>query len=292
MDQRGPGRVSPLLIPRMLADSAPAQIAIEFGITGPNMAVLSACASGNNAIGEAWTMIRRGVVDAALCGGTEAAILPIALAGFDAMGALSSRNDDPIHACRPFDAQRDGFVIGEGAAVLLLERVESAIKRGASIYAELVGYGASADASSVVAPREDGKGAIMAMQTALSSANLSPESIDYINAHGTGTLLNDVCETRAVKALFGQYAYRVPISSTKAVTGHLLGAAGALGTVICCKAIEEGVIPPTINYSDPDPDCDLDYVPNRFREASIRTVMNNAFGFGGHNAVLILREWE
>jgi len=292
MDRRGPSRISPLLIPRMLADSAPAQIAIEFGITGPNMAVLSACATGNNSIGEAWAMIRRGLVDVALCGGAEAAILPIAIAGFGVMGALSTRNEDPPGACRPFDAQRDGFVMGEGAAVLVLESLDRALARGAPIHAELVGYGASADAHNVTAPREDGQGAAAAMQCALTSANLRPEDIDYINAHGTGTLLNDACETRAIKTLLGDYAYHVPISSTKAVTGHLLGAAGALEAIICCKALETGVIPPTANYSTPDPECDLDYVPNGPREIPIRTAMNNSFGFGGHNAVLIFQRWK
>jgi len=292
MDQRGPGRVSPLLIPRMLADSAPAQIAIEFGVMGPNMAVLSACATGNNAIGEAWAMIRHGVVDAALCGGTEAVILPIAIAGFNTLGVLSTRNDDPTRACRPFDGQRDGCVMGEGAVVLMLERLDRALERGAHIYAELVGYGASADAHHMAAPREDGAGAIVAMQRALDSAGLPPTAIDYINAHGTGTLLNDGCETRAVKALFGPYAYHLPISSTKAVTGHLLGAAGAVEALICCKALEMGVIPPTINYSVPDPECDLDYVPNRARQVPIHTAMNNSFGLGGHNAVLIFQQWD
>ncbi len=292
MDRRGPGRISPLLVPRMLADSAPAQIAIEFGITGPNMAVLSACATGNNAIGEAWAMIRRGVADAALCGGSEAAILPVAIAGFSVMGALSTRNDAPARACKPFDAQRDGFVMGEGAAVLVLELLDRALERGAYIHAELVGYGASADAYHMAAPREDGAGAVVAMQRALDSAGLPPTAVDYINAHGTGTPLNDACETRAVKALFGPHAYQLAISSTKAVTGHLLGAAGAIEALICCQALEKGVTPPTINYSVPDPECDLDYVPNQARPAPIRTAMNNSFGFGGHNAVLIFQQWD
>jgi 3-oxoacyl-[acyl-carrier-protein] synthase II len=292
MDQRGPSRISPFLIPRMLADSAPAQVAIEFGITGSNMAVLSACATGNNSIGEAWSMIRHGVVDAALCGGTEAAILPIAVAGFGAMRALSTRNDDPARACRPFDAGRDGFVMGEGAVVLALERLDMALARGAPIHAELVGYGASADAHHIAAPREDGAGAMIAMQLALDRAGLPPTAVDYINAHGTGTVLNDVCETRAIRAVFGSHADDLAISSTKAVTGHLLGAAGALEALICCKALETGMIPPTINYTSPDPECDLDYVPNRARRASICTAVNNSFGFGGHNAVLVFRRWE
>lgn len=292
MDKRGPGRISPLLIPRMLADSAPAQVAIEFGITGPNMAVLSACATGNNSIGEAWAMVRHGVVDAALCGGTEAPILPIAIAGFGSMGALSTHNDDPARACRPFDACRDGFVVGEGAVVLVLERLDRALERGAPIRAELVGYGASADAYHIAAPREDGAGATAAMQRALDASGLPPTAIDYINAHGTGTVLNDAYETGAIKALFGSHAYRVLISSTKAVTGHLLGAAGALEALICCKALETGIIPPTINYTTPDPECDLDYVTNEARPAPIHTAMNNSFGFGGHNAVLVFQRWE
>jgi 3-oxoacyl-[acyl-carrier-protein] synthase II len=292
MDRQGPQRISPFLIPRMLADSAAAQIAIEFGIMGSNMAVLSACATGNNSIGEAWSMVRHGTVDAALCGGTEAAILPIAIAGFSAMGALSTRNDDPEHACRPFDADRDGFVIGEGAAVLILERLDQALARGASIYAELVGYGASADAHHIAAPREDGAGAMIAMRLALDHAGLPPTAVDYINAHGTGTVLNDLYETRAVKGLFAAHADRLVISSTKAVTGHLLGAAGAVEALVCCKALETGMIPPTMNLTSPDVNCDLDYVPNEARRASIRTAMNNSFGFGGHNAALVFKRWE
>jgi 3-oxoacyl-[acyl-carrier-protein] synthase II len=292
MDRRGPGRVSPFLIPRILADSAPAQIAIEFGITGPNMAVLSACATGNNAIGEAWAMIRRGVVDAALCGGTEAGILPITVAGFNAMRALSTRNDDPPGACRPFDAQRDGFVLGEGAAVLVLESLDRALDRGVHIHAELVGYGASADAYHMAAPREDGAGAVLAMHRALDSACLQPTAIKYINAHGTGTHLNDLRETEAIKTLFRSHAYHLSVSSTKAVTGHLLGGAGAREALVCCKVLETGLIPPTINYTAPDPHCDLDYVPNQARRVCVRTAMNNSFGLGGHNAALIFKQWD
>jgi len=292
LDRRGPGRISPLLIPRLLPNSAPAQIAIEFGIKGPNMAILSACATGSHAIGEAWAMIRHGVVDAALCGGSEAVILPLTIAGFNAMGALSTRNEDPAHASRPFDAQRDGFVIGEGAGILVLEELERALARGAHIHAELVGYGASADAYHITAPPEDGGGAVAAMRRALDAAGLSPAEIDYINAHGTSTPLNDACETRAVKALFGHHAYELPISSTKGTMGHLLGAAGAVEALICCKALETGIIPPTINYSVPDPECDLDYVPNKARRVLIRTAMSNSFGFGGHNAVLIFQRWD
>jgi len=292
MDRRGPGRISPLLIPRMLADSAPAQISIELGITGPNVAVLSACATGNNAIGEAWAMIRHGVVDAALCGGTEAAILPLIVGGFSAMGVLSTRNDDPPHACRPFDAQRDGFVMGEGAVVLVLELLDRALERGAHIYAVLVGYGASADAFHMAAPREDGAGAILAMRRALDSANLQPTAVEYINAHGTATHLNDLRETQAIKALFGSHAYHLAVSSTKPVTGHMLGGAGALESLVCCKVLETGVIPPTINYVAPDPDCDLDYVPNQARQMCVRTAMNNSFGLGGHNASLIFKQLD
>jgi 3-oxoacyl-[acyl-carrier-protein] synthase II len=292
MDKRGPSRVSPFLIPRILADSAPAQIGIEFGITGPNMAVLAACATGNNAIGEAWMMIRRGAVDAALCGGTEAPILPVTIAGFNAMAVLSTRNDDPAGACRPFDAERDGFALGEGSAILVLESLDRALERGARIHAEMVGYGASADAYHMAAPREDGVGAVYAMQRALESAKLQPTDIDYINAHGTGTLLNDLRETQAIRMLFGSHAYSLCVSSTKAVTGHLMGGAGAVEALVCCRILETGVIPPTINYTVPDPDCDLDYVPNQRRRASVCTAMNNSFGLGGHNAALIFRRWE
>jgi len=291
MDRRGPRRVSPFMIPMMLSDTAPGVVAITFGLRGPNMSVVSACATGTNAIGEAAAMVRRGAVDAVLCGGAEAGLLPIAIAGMNVMGALSTRNDDPQRACRPFDATRDGFVMGEGAAVLVLESLEHAQQRGAHIYAEVIGYGATADAFHITAPDEEGTGAAMAIRMALEDAGIAPEEVDYINAHGTGTVLNDKSETKAIKKALGEHAYRVAISSTKSMTGHLLGAAGALEAVACCLALEHGIIPPTINYEHPDPECDLDYVPNVARRAPLRTVMSNSFGFGGHNACLIFRKF-
>ncbi len=289
LETQGPRRVSPLLIPMMLPDMAAGQVAIDLGIEGPNMAVISACASGANAIGEAAAMIRRGAAEVMIAGGTEAAILPIAIAGFNVMGALSTNNDAGPGANRPFDARRDGFVMGEGAGIVVLESLSHARARGAHIYGEVAGYGASADASHITAPREDGAGAIAAMQRALLEAGLSPEDIDYVNAHGTGTLLNDAIETTAIKKVFGDAAGRLPVSSTKPVTGHLLGAAGAVEAVICLLAMREGAIPPTINYAERDPACDLDYVPNQARPARLRTTMSNSFGFGGHNACLVFR---
>ncbi len=290
--KRGPRRISPFFIPMMLADTAPAQIAITYGFRGPNMVVATACASGTNAVGEAMELIRRGVADVVVAGGAEAAIVPIALAGFNVMGALSTHNEDPAGACRPFDAERDGFVMGEGAAVLVLERLEHAQARGATIYAEVLGYGASADAYHLAAPEETGGGAALAMQAALESAGIPPTAVDYVNAHGTGTVLNDKSETRAIKAVFGDHAYRLAISATKSMTGHLLGAAGALEALICVKTLQEGIIPPTINYRTPDPECDLDYVPNEARPAPVEIALSNSFGFGGHNASLILARWE
>jgi 3-oxoacyl-[acyl-carrier-protein] synthase II len=290
LKERGPNRVSPFFIPMVLPDTAAGTLAIEFGITGPNMAVISACASGANAIGEACEMIRRGVVEAAVCGGTEAAVLALAVAGFSVMRALSERNAEPERASRPFDRQRDGFVVGEGAAILVLEALEQARKRGASIYAEIIGYGSTDDAFHITAPAENGAGAAACMRQALASAGLAPEQIDYINAHGTSTPLNDVTETRAIKAVFGQHAHHVPVSSTKSMTGHLLGAAGALEAALSIKALQANTVPPTINLDDPDPQCDLDYVPHRAREMQLNTVMSNSFGFGGHNACLIFKK--
>ena len=289
--KRGP-RVSPFLVPRMLPDTGPGMIAIYFGLRGPNMAVVSACASGTNAIGEAWHVIRRGDADAMLVGGAEATITPIAMAGMEVMGALSSRNDEPTKASRPFDAQRDGFVMGEGAAFLVLESLEHAQARGARILAEVVGYGSTCDAYHITAPAENGAGAALCMRNALRSANLPPTAIDYINAHGTSTYLNDKSETAAIKTVFGEHAYQIPVSSTKSMTGHLLGAAGALEATFCVQALVEGILPPTINYEHPDPECDLDYVPNQARPAEIHYAMSNSFGFGGHNATIILRRWE
>ena len=289
--EKGP-RVNPFLVPRMLADSGPGIVAIRFGLQGPNLAVVTACASGTNAVGEATHIIRRGDADVMLAGGAEAAITPLALAGMSVIGALSTRNDEPEKASRPFDAQRDGFVMGEGAAFLVLESLEHAQRRGARILAEVVGYGSTCDAYHITAPAEDGAGAALCMRNALQSAGLRPQDIDYINAHGTSTRLNDKSETAAIKTVFGEHAYQVPVSSTKSMTGHLLGAAGALEAAFCVQALQEGVLPPTINYEFPDPECDLDYVPNQARQAAIRYAMSNSFGFGGHNATLILRRWD
>ncbi|MCD6518817.1 MAG: beta-ketoacyl-ACP synthase II [Anaerolineae bacterium] len=290
LHERGPNRVSPFLIPMVLPETAASMVAIEFGLKGPNMAVTSACATGANAIGEAYEMIRRGAAEVAICGGTEAGVVPISVAGFGVMRAISERNDEPERASRPFDRDRDGFVIGEGAGILVLETLDHALARGAPrIYAELIGYASNDDAYHITAPQEDGAGAAACIRQAISRANIFPEEIDYINAHGTSTPLNDVIETRAIKAALGKRAYYVPVSSTKSMTGHLLGAAGALEAIISVKAIEEGVIPPTINLENPDPECDLDYVPNEARQADVRTVLSNSFGFGGHNVCLIFR---
>ncbi|MGB2895148.1 MAG: beta-ketoacyl-ACP synthase II [Anaerolineales bacterium] len=286
MDQ-GPKRVSPHLVPMMLPDSAPGHIAIAHGLRGPNMTVVTACASSANAIGEAAEMIRRGAADAILTGGAEAAIVPVAVAGFNSMNAVSTRNDAPMKACRPFDLDRDGFVMGEGAACLVLESYEIAHARGAKIHAEVIGYSATSDAFHMTAPAENGAGAEICMRNALANAGLAPEQIDYINAHGTSTKLNDVGETKAIKAAFGEHAYHLAVSSTKSMTGHLLGAAGAIESIFCVKALQHNVIPPTINYHTPDPECDLDYVPNEARHQELTYVMTNSFGFGGHNACLI-----
>ena len=286
----GPSRVSPFLVPKMLPDTGPGQIAITFNLRGPNLAIVTACASSSNAIGEAGEIIRRGVADVILAGGAEAAIVPIAMAGFNIMDAISTRNDDPQAASRPFDLDRDGFVPGEGGAVLVLEAYNHALERGATILAELVGYGVTNDAYHISAPAPLGEGAARCMTMALQSANLLPEDIGYINAHGTSTPLNDPSETAAIKTAIGEHAYRTPVSSTKSMTGHLLGAAGALEALICVKALTEEIIPPTINYQTPDPECDLDYVPNEPRNAKFKYALSNSFGFGGHNATLIFRK--
>ncbi len=289
--EQGPRRVSPFSVPMMLADTAPGQIAIEYGFQGPNFVVVSACASGANAIGEAAAVIRRGAADAMVTGGADAALVRTAIGAFINMGALTTQwNDEPQRASRPFDAQRSGFVCGEGAGILVLEELEFAQRRGAPILAELLGYGASADAFHITAPAADGAGAVMSMRAALADAGLEPETVDYLNAHGTSTPLNDREETAAAKTVFGDYAYRLPISSTKSMTGHLLGGAGALEAIVCVQTIREGMIPPTINYEFPDPECDLDYVPNQARPARVRVAMSNSFGFGGHNATLIIGE--
>jgi 3-oxoacyl-[acyl-carrier-protein] synthase II len=290
LHERGPARISPFLIPMILTDMAAGMIAMEFGFKGPNISVSSACASAANAIGEASEMLRRGAADVAICGGSEAAVVPIAVAGFSAMRAISERNDAPECACRPFDRDRDGFIIGEGSAMLVLETLEHATARGARIYCELAGYGSTDDAFHMTAPDEQGAGAAACMRRALESAGLSIRDVDYINAHGTSTPLNDVTETRAIKALFGEQAYSVPISSTKSTHGHLLGATGALEAVLSVKALEEGLLPPTMNLDNPDEQCDLDYVPNQARRAAIRSVLSNSFGFGGHNACLVFTQ--
>ncbi|WP_334110972.1 beta-ketoacyl-ACP synthase II [Thermodesulfitimonas autotrophica] len=288
---RGPNRVSPFFVPMMIANMGAGYIAIFHRFYGPNSTVVTACASSNHAIGEAFRIIQRGEADVMLTGGAEAAITPVALAGFCAMKAMSTRNDEPEKACRPFDAARDGFVIGEGAAVLVLERLEHALARGARIYAEVAGYGQSCDAYHITAPDPDGAGAAKAMARALADARLRPEEVNYINAHGTSTPLNDKVETMAIKKVFGEFAYRIPVSSTKSMTGHLLGAAGGIEAAACVLSIAHGVIPPTINYENPDPECDLDYVPNEARRAQVDVALSNGLGFGGHNATLIFKRF-
>jgi|RhiMetdeSRZDD1v2_1073273.scaffolds.fasta_scaffold19200_5 3-oxoacyl-[acyl-carrier-protein] synthase II len=290
--ERGPDRVSPFLVPMMISDSAPGMLAIRFGARGPNMALATACASGNNAIGEALEMIRRGAADAMLAGASEAALVPVAMAGMNVMTALSTRNEDPETASRPFDKERDGFLMGEGAGMLILESLEHAQARGATILGEVTGYGTTDDAHHISAPAENGAGAAIAMKLAIQNANLNLSDIGYINAHGTSTPLNDKSETAAIKTVFGEQAYNIPVSSTKSMTGHLLGASGAIEAVFCLLALREEVLPPTINYHTPDPECDLDYVPNQPRKASPNHVMSNSFGFGGHNATLIFSHFD
>jgi len=290
--ERGPDRVSPFMVPMMIADMASAQVSITLGARGPNFCPTSACSSGSDAIGTAYEIIKRGDAVAMLTGGTESIITPIGVAGFMANRALSNHNDPPQKASRPFDAERDGFVIGEGAAIYVLEDLANAQERGARILAEVTGYGASSDAVHITAPAEDGEGAARAMKMAIRKARLEPTNIDYINAHGTSTPLNDRIETMAIKSVFGDYAYKVPISSTKSMTGHLLGAAGAIEGLVCIKVVETGIIPPTINYTTPDPDCDLDYVPNQARQNKVAAAMSNSFGFGGHNSVLVFQEFR
>ncbi len=285
---RGPDRVSPFMVPMMLPDTAASMIALQLGIRGPNMAVVSACASGTNALGEAAEIIRRGSADVILSGGTEAVIVPIAMAGLGVMTALTTQNEEPERASRPFDKNRSGFVMGEGAAVLVLESIDHALARGAHILGELRGYGNTNDAFHISAPAENGIGAALCMQIALKDAELTTSDIGYINAHGTSTMLNDKSETAAIKTVFGEQAYLVPVSSTKSMTGHMLGAAGAVEALFCVKVLEDFIIPPTINYETPDPECDLDYVPNLARQVKVDHIMSNSFGFGGHNASIII----
>lgn len=290
MMQKGPNRVSPFAVPMMLPDTATGQVAMHFKIKGPNFCVVSACASGTNAIGEAFEMIRSGRVSVALSGGTEAPINAFALAAFHNMGALSTYNDTPETACRPFDATRNGFITGEGSAIVIMESLEHATARGARIYAEVIGYGVTADAYHITAP--DSVGPAMAMRMALKQAGERGKQIDYLNAHGTSTSLNDSNETKAIKAVFGEDAYGLHISSTKSMSGHLLGAAGALEAMVCVKSITEGIVPPTINYENPDPECDLNYTPNAAVHMPVRTTMSNSFGFGGHNGCIVLTEYK
>ncbi|GAB4484152.1 MAG: beta-ketoacyl-ACP synthase II [Anaerolineales bacterium] len=292
MREKGPDRVSPFLIPMMISDGAAGAIAIRVGARGPNMALATACATGSNAVGEAAEMIRRGAADVMIAGGAEASINAIAMAGMNVMGALSTRNDDPQSASRPFDKDRDGFLMGEGSGILILESLEHAQARGAAILAEVSGYGTSDDAHHISAPLESGEGAALSMRLALQSAGLPPTAIEYINAHGTSTHLNDKAETLAIKTVFGDHAYKLAVSSTKSNTGHLLGASGALEAAFCVQIFQHNILPPTINYHSPDPDCDLDIIPNTPRPAAIRHAMSNSFGFGGHNATLIISRFE
>jgi 3-oxoacyl-[acyl-carrier-protein] synthase II len=287
--EKGPRKISPFFIPGMIANMAPGQIAIEFGAKGPNLSIETACAASAHAVGEAFRFIREGIADAMITGGAEAVVTPLALGGFCSMRALSTRNQEPQKASRPFDLNRDGFVMGEGAGLLVLEALEPALKRGANIYAEVVGYGLSGDAYHVSAPDPEGEGAISCMKMALDYAGLKPEDVDYINAHGTSTKLNDASECKAIKAVFGDHAHKVAISSTKSMTGHLLGGAGGVEAIFTVLAVKHGLIPPTINYETVDPDCDLDFVPNVARKTEIRAAMSNSFGFGGTNATLLFR---
>jgi len=289
---KGYDRISPYLIPMMIPDMASGLIAIKYRFKGPNYCTVSACASSAHAIGDAFRLIRYGDADVMIVGGSEAPIIPTAVAGFSSMKALSTRNDEPEKASRPFDRDRDGFVMGEGAAVLVLEEYEHAMRRGAKIYAELVGYGATADAYHITAPCVDGEGAVKCMLRALEDARLSPDEVDYINAHGTSTKLNDAVETLAIKKVFGERAYKIPVSSTKSMIGHLLGAAGAIEAVATIMTIHTGIIHPTINYENPDPECDLDYVPNEARKKEVNVAISNSFGFGGHNVCLVFKKFE
>jgi len=288
---RGPRRISPFFIPGMIANMAPGQMAIEFGAKGPNLSIETACAAGCHAVGESFRMIREGIADAMITGGAEAVITPLALGGFCSMRALSTRNDQPEKASRPFERERDGFVMGEGAGILVLEDLEHALERGAAIHAEVIGYGMSGDAYHVSAPDPEGEGALLCMKMALDRAGLKTEDVDYINAHGTSTELNDLSETRALKKLFGEHAYKLQISSTKSMTGHLLGGAGGVEAAFSVLTLKHGILPPTINYETPDPECDLDYVPNVARKATVKTAMSTSFGFGGTNACLIFKAY-
>jgi 3-oxoacyl-[acyl-carrier-protein] synthase II len=285
--ERGPGRISPFFIPGLIVNLASGHVSIRFGAKGPNSAPATACATGAHAIGDSFKIVQRGDADVMICGGSEAVISPLALGGFAAMRALSTRNDEPQRASRPWDVARDGFVMGEGSGIVILEERERALARGARIYCELTGYAMTADAYHITAPSEDGDGMHRVMKLAVKDAGLEPSQIDYINAHGTSTPHGDKAETAAIKRLFGDHAYKLAVSSTKSMTGHLLGAAGGLEAAICAKSIAEGTLPPTINHENPDPECDLDYVPNQARKATLRHALSNSFGFGGTNATLV-----
>jgi 3-oxoacyl-[acyl-carrier-protein] synthase II len=290
--ERGPERVSPFFVPMFIADMAPGLIAMKYGAKGPNYTTVSACASGAHAIGNSFKLIQRGAADVIITGGSESAVTPLTMAGFASMRAISFRNDSPETASRPFDAGRDGFVLGEGCGMLVLEELEYARTRGANIVAEIVGYGITADAHHMTAPAPEGEGAQRAMRLALDDAGVEPTEVDYVNAHGTSTPLNDLSETQAIKAVFGDHAYKVVVGSTKSMTGHTLGAAGGVETVISAMVVGEGKIPPTINFSEPDPECDLEYAHNRVLERSVRLAISNSFGFGGHNVCLAVKRWE
>lgn len=290
--ERGPSRITPFFIPMLIANLASGQIAIQFGTKGPNTCVVTACATGAHCIGDAFRAIIYGDAEAMIAGGTEANITPLTIGGFNAMKALSTRNDVPQKACRPFEKNRDGFVVAEGAGIIILEELGFALRRNAKIYGEVVGYGYTGDAYHITAPPPDGEGAVRCMRMAIKDAGMKPEEIEYINAHGTSTQLNDLTETLAIKTVFGEHARKIPISATKSMTGHLLGAAGSTEAIFTLLAIQDGIIPPTINYDEPDPECDLDYVPNVARRKSLQVGMSNAFGFGGTNATLIFRKFS
>ncbi len=292
MGEKGPRRLSPYFIPMLLANLAPGQVSMKWGLKGPNTCTVTACASSNHAIGDSMKFIQRGVADVMVTGGSESCITELAMGGFCAMRALSTRNDNPERASRPFDAERNGFVMGEGSGVLILERYEHAVARGAKIYADVSGYGLSSDAHHITSPDPDGDGAARSMEMAMQDAGVSIDEIDYINAHGTSTSLNDKLETTAIKRAFGGQAYKIPVSSTKSMTGHLLGGAGGIESVFTVLSIENGIVPPTINYENPDPECDLDYVPNTARKVKIRNAITNSFGFGGTNASILFRKPE
>ncbi|MDB6067317.1 MAG: 3-oxoacyl-(acyl-carrier-protein) synthase 2 [Pedosphaera sp.] len=289
--ERGPKRISPFMIPMLISNMASGLFSMYYKLRGPNFATCSACATSVHAIGEAWRTIKMGDANAIFAGGSEATIVQMGIGGFCAMRAMSTRNDDPQRASRPFDRDRDGFVMGEGAGILVLEDLEHAKARGAKIYCEIVGYGNTADASHMTAPSPEGEGAARCMKMALRSGGLNPSDISYVNAHGTSTPQGDICETQAIKSVFGDYARKLAVSSTKGATGHMLGAAGAVEMAVCCKAIQTNIVPPTINYENPDPECDLDYIPNTAREMKVDAIINNSFGFGGHNATIAAKRF-